>query len=850
MQTRTNTRMRALRQKYRRLQKRIQRLIETGEIRKFSRHKRQQLARRLARYRRQTIRLAGTAALVGTTAFALHAQPFVQQTGGDNPFNGIDAGANSTPQVVDVDSDGDLDLISGIFDGTLIYYQNDGNGNYIEQTGMDSPFGTIDVGFRSDPQLIDIDSDGDLDLLLGDSDGTFIYYQNDGNGNYIEQTGMNNPFEGLGMGNRTSPQIIDVDKDGHLDLISGEQLGKILYYKNDGSGNYSQQTGVANPFDAIDIGYFSAPQLIDVDKDGDLDLIIGEQFGTIIYYENDGNNTYTQRTGSDNPFDGIDVGFDSSPQLLDTDKDGDLDVICGELSGIIFYFENQKPVPILPTFCTKTGNDNPFNGVSVGYYATPKLVDFDGDGDIDFLCGDDSGSVVYYKNTGTATNPNYVEQTGANTPFGSINVGDNSSLCVADLDGDDDLDLLMGERTGNIFYFENTGTLASPSYTQQTGANNPFDALGDVGFQPLPFFVDLDDDGDFDLLMGRGSTNIFYYENTGNATTPTYVQRTGSDHPFDGVTFDISSPSPQMIDLDKDGDLDLVIGDTDSFAAKFYENIGLTSSPVYIEQTGSNSPFGFLNLNYTNSLSLADVDGDGDVDMIFGESYYGNILYYENVDFSVEASTENCTGGSAEVEITVNSTETTGIYNITGDFTGTIGSAGVMGGMATIVSGLNGGTYNVVIADSEGCQLPLEIVIAGDCAPKIQLSPKVFLQGAYSDSDMNAALGGTLLPTNEPYTALGYSFVGGGGDESTTMAVLNTIGSTAIVDWVIVELRDETMPSTIIESRAALLRADGMVVDTDGMSPINFNAATGDSYYVAVRHRNHLGAMTETAIGF
>ncbi|WP_425290910.1 hypothetical protein [Spirosoma linguale] len=102
-----------------------------------------------------------------------------------------------------------------------------------------------------------------------------------------------------------------------------------------------------------------------------------------------------------------------------------------------------------------------------------------------------------------------------------------------------------------------------------------------------------------------------------------------------------------------------------------------------------------------------------------------------------------------------------------------------------------------------------------------------------------------LLPTTEPYTALGYSAVVA---TSIAPSVTATTGADAIVDWILLELRDANQPTTVVRRQAALLQRDGDIVATDGVSPVSILAPTG-SYYVAVRHRNHLGAMLETSVG-
>ncbi|MGK0388842.1 MAG: hypothetical protein ACI94Y_001574 [Maribacter sp.] len=126
--------------------------------------------------------------------------------------------------------------------------------------------------------------------------------------------------------------------------------------------------------------------------------------------------------------------------------------------------------------------------------------------------------------------------------------------------------------------------------------------------------------------------------------------------------------------------------------------------------------------------------------------------------------------------------------------------------------------------------------------------PKVFLEGAYSGTEMGDQLRvADLVPLEEPYTTAGYTHVIGGG-EITTAPVLAVTDNDAIVDWVIVELRDAATPATVVATRAALIQKDGDVVDVDGVSAVSFRGMAVDNYYVAIRHRNHLGIMSMDAI--
>lgn len=135
--------------------------------------------------------------------------------------------------------------------------------------------------------------------------------------------------------------------------------------------------------------------------------------------------------------------------------------------------------------------------------------------------------------------------------------------------------------------------------------------------------------------------------------------------------------------------------------------------------------------------------------------------------------------------------------------------------------------------------------LAAPCevAPPALLSVRVYLDGPFRSADGLMAdslrIKG-LIPLQEPYSAMGHAVQG---PTSTTAGVLSTIGNTAIVDWVLVELRDPAAPANVVERRVGLVQRNGWVVRPDGTAGLPF-CSTGPSYYVAVRHRNHLGAMT------
>ncbi|CAN1212972.1 hypothetical protein TUMEXPCC7403_22400 [Tumidithrix helvetica PCC 7403] len=550
---------------------------------------------------------------------------FVERTGTANPFNGIDIGAYSAPTFADIDGDGDLDAIVGERFGTLKYYKNTGSASnpvYAEQTGTANPFNGLDVGDSSTPTFADLDGDGDLDAIVGVFRGRLKYYKNTGSATdpvYAEQIGTANPFNDIDFGYFYTPTFADVDGDGDLDAIVGVSFGILNYYKNTGSATnpvYAEQVGTANPFNGLDVGSLSKPTLADLDGDGDLDAIVGERFGTLKYYKNTGsagNPVYTEQTGVANPFNGIDIGLYSAPTLADLDGDGDLDAIVGERFGTLKYYKNTGSASN-PVYTEQTGIANPFNGIDIGNYSAPTFADLDGDGDLDAIVGERFGTLKYYKNTGSASNPIYAEQTGVANPFNGIDIGYLSTPTFADLDGDGDLDAIVGAYDGTLKYYKNTGSASNPVYIAQTGTANPFNGL-DVGIISTPTFADLDGDGDLDAIVGERFGTLKYYKNTGSASNPIYAEQTGTANPFNGIDIGIWS-TPTFADLDADGDLDAIVGASDGTLKYFLSNATptLTGTPATLAAGIEDTAYTIS----TSDLLQGFFDADGDTLSISG----------------------------------------------------------------------------------------------------------------------------------------------------------------------------------------------------------------------------------------
>jgi len=485
---------------------------------------------------------------------------FTEQTGANNPFDSVNVvGGYAVPAFADIDNDGDWDVFIGDNFGLIKYYKNTGtitNPVFTEQTGANNPFDSVNVvGGYAVLAFADIDNDGDLDVFIGDNFGLIKYYKNTGtiiNPVFTEQTGANNPFDSVDVGNLAGPALKDIDDDGDLDAFIGESLGTIKYYKNTGDSTnpvFTEQTGVLNPFDSVDVGGFAAPVFADIDNDTDLDAFLGAGDGTIRYYKNTGTitNPIFTEDSANNPFNGADVGGFAAPAFADIDNDGDWDAFIGEFDGIIKYYKNTGN-STNAVFTEQIVVSSIFNGVDVGYLAKPTFADIDNDSDWDAFIGTLSGTIKYYENTGNSTNPAFIEQTGLNNPLDSVDVGYYAAPTFADIDNDGDLDAFIGEKLGTIKYYENTGTNINPAFTEQTGVSNPFNGV-DVGGYAAPTFADIDNDGDWDAFIGESSGTIKYYKNTGDSTNPVFTEQTGANNLFDGVDVGYYA-SPTFADID------------------------------------------------------------------------------------------------------------------------------------------------------------------------------------------------------------------------------------------------------------------------------------------------------------
>ena len=204
------------------------------------------------------------------------------------------------------------------------------------------------------------------------------------------------------------PTFADIDGDGDYDLFIGEggyqgvgAGGNIHYYRNDGTPESPNWSLITDNWLGLDVGGWSTPVFVDIDADSDLDLFIGDEAGTLTFVENIGSATSPGWAAPVQPYAGLDLGSYSAPAFFDVDEDGDLDMLVGLESGSLAYVRNVGTAGNPAWDLVTTA----YPGVDVGHHATPTAADVNGDGKPDLLIGDGDGGLNVYLYQGPGSPP-------------------------------------------------------------------------------------------------------------------------------------------------------------------------------------------------------------------------------------------------------------------------------------------------------------------------------------------------------------------------------------------------------------------------------------------------------------
>lgn len=669
--------------KYIKFKTRLDKARQSGRFFTLSKRKQHSLLERLERLFEKLkslqtqLRISGIGAAI---ALALSAGSAEAQTIGpyeynpaENPLPPPYRFTTAKPAAVDIDNDGDLDVFVGDKYGNIHFFRNVGDENTVKRFALEpdqtNPLLGVGIGNRLAPAFMDVDGDGDFDVLIGNRSGYTYFFRNVGsrtNPVFEEQTGSSNPFDGItgssgkyGLG-PAAPMFVNIDSDSDLDLIIGsdpEQTGKYTYAP--AIKIYENNDGVFTPKDNSDFSalfYYSRlhPAFVDLDADGDLDVLAGSQ-NNLLTFINTGSTSSPNFEAQYGPWDagehtgsilyGHYVNSNSAPFFADFDGDGDLDLIVGfgytyaspYSNQPIAYFENTDG-----EFTVKRHvglNNNPFDGVDVGDEATPSFSDIDGDGDLDAVLGGKYSNTlrVYVNDDGVFTLDDEHSIAEVSMDFRTLPV-------FVDIDDDGDQDMLVSDQN-NVRFFENNN---NESFSEE---DSPLSIPGSFNNISLAL-IDVDSDGDFDALVFNHNTDaIEFFRNTGTAESPAFSQQT-SPAPFNDLEFTNFTTKLRSVDIDHDGDLDLIV--SESLTGKYYytvfslfENNGdgtFSPSEADFPVKFEDEEEGILFAESYSMLTTADIDGDGDLDLLLGRGD-GTVSYYENINEApvTEVSTSSVT---------------------------------------------------------------------------------------------------------------------------------------------------------------------------------------------------------------
>ncbi len=485
--------------------------------------------------------------------------------------------SSDIPAIVDVDFDGDIDILTfhisgqhmeyhqnqsmelyGIPDSLIFELKNECWGKFKEDLTtntilLNDPDAPCVGGDISNPQksgaahsgstilALDIDNSGVLDLVLGDvAYPNLTLLTNGGTAPNLDSPMISADPAFPSNSTPASMQLfpasyfLDVDFDGVKDLIVGanaknisQNVKSILFYKNYGSNALPNFILTSDHFlqsEMVEHGLGSIPVLVDLNEDGLKDLVVANLFrykpvlnkeSSFAYYQNTGTSTNPVFSFVDDNYINVPAlgyGLRNVPTFGDVDNDGDVDLFLGRENGTIVYIPNQS-TGSNAIFTTPTQNylDAAGQLITAAAYSHPQLFDLNNDGLLDLIIGGKSGKLIYYRNSGTPTTPQF---TLHNANLGNVNVStiDNPDGYSAPhfFRYDDTTYLFVGDLSGRMNYFSQIdGNLN----TGQSFVLENSDFLGLNTDSYSSFWVeDVNNNGNLELYVGQDLGGLWRFE--------------------------------------------------------------------------------------------------------------------------------------------------------------------------------------------------------------------------------------------------------------------------------------------------------------------------------------------------
>jgi len=572
----------------------------------------------------------------------------------------------------DLDNDGDQDFFMSTYSNGMIFRENIGNG---VNTNFSASQQINTIPFVYFPNLIDMDGDGDLDIIGldynygGDGEISFEYAENIGSPEvYSFQNVVINPFNLETVLNSVALKynsfaIADFDADGDFDMLVSSLYQNtnselFFYIENIGdSQNPDFEISEVNP-----IGIFGVPHDAigfsldlnagDIDNDGDVDLMGFDSFGVWHFVENQGTpEQFLFNVAQDQAFGLMETDPYSSyvpAAITDIDNDGDLDVFSVDF----FYFQFARDIIVFQeNTCFDNSDeeivfDGPFesfNGLTSGGIISsdrvlPNFVDIDGDGDSDSYTyfydyyNTIPLGLIYKENIGSPSEPDF----SSNSSNISLPPEGIRGFSFGDIDNDGDFDLIADAGPSGFNFSENIGSSEAPQFS--AWQLNPFGLESLENKILLPTFVDINNDGLLDISTGAGFSQnddfqMLFFINEGTTLEPSFGTPLSNPYNLPELNNNFAT---SFSDIDMDGDFDMFVGLRPT-QILYFENSGTPESPFF-EQALIN-PFQLVPAanNFLNSfltLSFADIDDDGDDDIHIGGPLVFNTQFYRNATIS------------------------------------------------------------------------------------------------------------------------------------------------------------------------------------------------------------------------